>query len=462
MNKFYNDYDYRNNNFKFDTLNQPLNPFTNAFTTNNNQFNRTGLHTMNLNSFRPSESVTPSYTLYNNQPKNSFFNNAVPTNNFNFQTNTNMNKMQTMKNNQRNATNTFNFKKNNQPYKKQLNTKNNNSTQKNNKTYSKYTKNDKEMSELSNIIKLFLKKLILNFIESKIDDWLDEILNNFKTYLNSEEPVTSTKDETPKINTSYYSTKNYEETEHVDINCNDDNNLKNDNITKNFEENIKAYNEEPFNQPCPINEFSNELINVVKVNDDNFSLPNKKENTQIMDEKFYQYKQNYNFAFLPQCNFTEVLNNMKNERNNTELNFENEFEVQCQSPLEDLRTQFVQKNQPLEIRTKMNLNNINIISDDNNEDNKLYNDESSNIKNSTPKNKLFSKIGNLLSENNESNDFKNFIMDEILGNLTNHLNNSKIEESILNMIQDSNKSKETNLKNDLSNSDSEIDFDSDN
>lgn len=158
-------------------------------------------------------------------------------------------------------------------------------------------KQNNQFSNFSVAIKLLAKKFILSFVESKIDDWLDELEGKAKEFLL--DSMNLNKNEN-KQHYHFKKSKNTLPTKSVVTKSVVNTPIKNE---------INAFNAEPFNQPCPLNEFSN---NIVFNSDFTTSdvLPTKKENINIMKNSLNQRRQDYNFFYVPQGenNSTVVLN----------------------------------------------------------------------------------------------------------------------------------------------------------
>ena len=407
-----------NNDYKSNSL---LNSTNNRF---NNPFNQNPQISA---SFFPSESrtVSPQYQgipdLRNfgqrNPPVdirnfNEFNKNYQNNNNFVNPYQNNNNSIQ--KNKYRNNKNT-NFKKNKynnrqNSYKKQnkyCNVYNKNNY--NNKNNDRLSNEDFSVFEdLSKVLKGFAKKFIMNFLESKIDDWLDEIEVKVKKYLSVQniKPVKKeTKNKENNINNNFFEVLNI---------SNKTNAVKE---TKNEEYNIEPYNTEPFDEPCPLENFNDKIINSTETVSSRLS---HKETKEDIENKLNQYKKNYLFGTTNET-LSEILNNMSSMAKSNDIT--NSF------------------------KNNINLKNINIIK--NEQLNEQLNEQNNNFYEEI-NNKKVNNVNQ--EEDTNDNDLKNFIYGELLSNFMNGLYDDKLDKTIDNIKQDL---LDKNTNKNLQNSDEE-------
>jgi len=408
---FLNNNDYNSNSL----LNSTNNRFNNPFRQN----------PQTSASFFPSESrtVTPYYQgipdLRNfgqcnppvdirnfNTLNNNTQNNAQNNNNFanTFQNNKNTNLKKYRENNKNknknNRQNKNNNRQNNNRQNKNNNRQNNNRQNKNNNKPS-----FGDFEDLSKVLKVFAKKFIMNFLESKIDDWLDEIEEKVKKYLSLQniKPVKKeTKHTENNINNNFFEVK-YEP--------NQTNLIKE---TKKEEFEVEPYNTEPFDEPCPLENFNDKIINSTETVSSRLS---QKETKEDIENKLNQYKKNYLFG---EANGTllEILNNMSSTTKTNDITNS--------------------------LKNDMNIKNINVIT------NEKLNKQSKNFNQEIYNKKVDEK--NEMEEDTNDNDLKNFIYDELLSNFINSVHDDKIEKAINNIKKDL---LDKNTKNNLQNSDND-------
>ena len=404
-----------NNDYKSNSL---LNSTNNRF---NNSFNQNPQISA---SFFPSESrtISPQYQgipdLRNfgqhNPPVdirnfNGFNNNAHNNNNFvNPYQNNNVqkNKFRNYKNTNLNK-NKYNGKGQNS-YNKQnkYNGRHNKNNYRKNKNNDRLSNDDLTIFEdLSKVLKGFAKKFIMNFLESKIDDWLDEIEVKVKQYLsvkNVKPDKKETKNKENNINNNFFEVLNIPK---------QTNTLKE---TKNEEYNVEPYNTEPFDEPCPLENFNDKIINSTETLSSRLSHRESKED---IENKLNQYKKNYLFGTTNET-LSEMLNNMllMTKSNNISNSLKNDI----------------------------NFKNINIITNEQlNEQNNNFNEEINN-----------EKVDDLnQEEDTNDNDLKKFIYSELLSNFMNGSYDDKLEKTIDNIKRDLiDKNTKKNLQNSDSNS----------
>lgn len=420
-----NNYDYRNNSFA-ESLPQPQTArYVNPSYLTQNHFNQNmnhqssyipqPSHYMPLSySFYSSESTTPSPSVYNLNSRH------IPLS-------TRFNAMNTQ------YSTSFNNPYNSEPVpNKNKNNKNlNKSKQQKNKNH-KNTIQNKEFSDFSQMVKSIAKKLIMDFIDSKIDEWLNELEEKVKGYLiNSlglnqiNQANIKPQQNIPSVKTNNLNNFKQCMSECVDFpepveqkQVDEKNNYQNANNKANE---IKAYNTEPFDQPCPIEEFANKIVT-----DTSQNLPTCKDNVQIMEDKMNQYRQNYNFGFAVPQN-----TNIPTSLSELELRFNS-----------------LPRNPPIDIRTNTTVQNV-VIDNDKNSEHKINNPDTQNTTNLKNEKNLTNKIekditneqsnnlSNLLNmfgkKYNDNVDLKNFIYGEILNNISSQLNDTKIEQTINNL-----------------------------
>ena len=313
-----------------------------------------------------------------------------------------------------------------------------NKNKKFNKT--KHNKNT-DFSELSQLIKSFVKKFVLNFIESKIDEWLDELEEKAKLFLltSFELQQTSVKSQpSKKVNTKknrceYFNSLNSEEQKPVaDTN------------------EVKAYNSEPFDQPCPIEEFTNKIVDT-KVN----VLPTRQDNIQVMEDKMNQYRQNYNFGLNATQNLD--ISTVDIKTNSVDINCNNlsEHDTNTISRLDNIFKN-LPRNSPVDIITKnVDFETLDSLDNLDNLDS-LDNLENLNKKEENNSNNNFSHLLNMF-DGNDNLDLKHFIYGEILHNLSNQLNDSRIEQTINNLSSFMSKNNDNSSSSETSESESESD-----
>ena len=182
---------------------------------------------------------------------------------------------------------------------------------------------------------------------------------------------------------------------------------------------VEAYNSRPFDEPCPLEDFSYNIINPVLLPQD--QLPNKTDNIQIMEDKIKNYAQNYKWGMektpnpntFPSPDIQNEINNLNDELKKYS------YEHNILNNTNNTKADNSQKSNGVNLAN--NIKNKNIIIEENT--NEVVGTATNNILN--PLMQLFTN-----TNDEDTNDLKNFIYSEMLNNISSQLNDSRIEKTI--------------------------------
>ena len=208
------------------------------------------------------------------------------------------------------------------------------------------------------MFKAVVKKLLLDFVEKKLDGLFETIEQNLKKFLNSprlQELFEETQKSKPNIvfptvpsdhsnksSSSNYSkkTKSKNNFNTEIINLSNELKLKNklnertskkenyENLTKNIPEDVQPYNLRPFDEPCSLKDFSKILIDGSTLAN-NTVLPDKRDNVKIIEDKLRSYSQNYNWTNSAMDNTFQGLQGLQGFQNVLNMsNFTNSPNIQ--------------------------------------------------------------------------------------------------------------------------------------
>ena len=360
--------------------------------------------------------------------------------------------------------------------------------------------NVKQSSEIkfdASVLKTIAKKVLLSFVEKKLDELFENMEQTVRSFLNSsnfdhlfEEKSKNESNYLKKSNFENFSkksnNKNIFNEEQLNLNkkyrsinkANEYSPKKNKCVIKhptqttmdNIEETIEPYNSKPFDEPISLEDFSKNLINKLVLNNSS-TLPNTHDNVKNMQDKIKLYTCDYvgsmNFPVYPSennlpnyCNTDNKLSNFETNKTNEITNdqtVKNKYEIKKMS---DKTT-----NTFYEPNTK--LNNIKIVNNTKDTDEiDNTNDNNDELSNTNVKNKEMIHVNNGIGEkeldslvakivgncDDNSLNLKNFIYGEILNNLSNKIDESGIKKTIHSLNSLMNNRKITDCKNFVSSS----------
>lgn len=341
-------------------------------------------------SFYPSESRTSNLPQNQRIPDLRNFTPPVDIRNYNF-----MKPYANVNNDPPKYQNNKNYNTNNKinkNFNRNKNNKRNNYRKQNRYNNRQTSMNDfDDFDNLSKLLKKCAKKFMINFIESNIDEWLDEIEEKAKKYLNLPNK---------KHSENYYEKMPHGKT----INIPKTVTIPQIQKSENDVNTVQPYNIDEYQcGSCPNENFGDKIFNrkmMEKVEKQNFNLK-KKETKEEFENKLNQYKKNYLFknfdVFNKDPSLKNILENLDGsllETLNTNNENENENKMNNIDEVDN---------------NKENINNSrqNCKEDENNFNKTIYSEIFTNLMNNIDDNKLENIINSInrdLLNNNNSND----------------------------------------------------------